>query len=218
MSVIKIRWTVEEITNVISQFDVQKIYRSITGENGSYIEITNSSTRIPLENDKSDYYYDDLDGNSTYWYKIAYYNSLSDLESNASVPRVGNFLSALSIISVEELKEIYLFGLDLTNDAGGPYPYSFYEHYILSAFATLERRLDIHILPYEIVDEKHDYYNTDIEQFMFLFLQAEDGIRVSSVTGVQTCALPIWVQLIAGVEPDQVRVVPVARLDLLEIL
>src|SRR5207237_6009711 len=26
----------------------------------------------------------------------------------------------------------------------------------------------------------------------FLFFQAEDGIRDSSVTGVQTCALPIW--------------------------
>src|SRR5260370_16121462 len=26
----------------------------------------------------------------------------------------------------------------------------------------------------------------------FFFFQAEDGIRDSSVTGVQTCALPIW--------------------------
>jgi len=26
---------------------------------------------------------------------------------------------------------------------------------------------------------------------LFLFLQAEDGIRVRDVTGVQTCALPI---------------------------
>src|SRR5207237_2065182 len=28
-------------------------------------------------------------------------------------------------------------------------------------------------------------------QFYFFFFQAEDGIRDSSVTGVQTCALPI---------------------------
>src|SRR5260370_39963336 len=28
--------------------------------------------------------------------------------------------------------------------------------------------------------------------FYFFFFQAEDGIRDSSVTGVQTCALPIW--------------------------
>src|SRR5207237_7242097 len=29
----------------------------------------------------------------------------------------------------------------------------------------------------------------------FFFFQAEDGIRDSSVTGVQTCALPIWQRL-----------------------
>ena len=32
--------------------------------------------------------------------------------------------------------------------------------------------------------------------FIFFFFQAEDGIRVYDVTGVQTCALPIWVQLV----------------------
>src|SRR5437762_4132104 len=28
--------------------------------------------------------------------------------------------------------------------------------------------------------------------YFFFFFQAEDGIRDTSVTGVQTCALPIW--------------------------
>ena len=28
--------------------------------------------------------------------------------------------------------------------------------------------------------------------FLFFFFQAEDGIRDIGVTGVQTCALPIW--------------------------
>src|SRR5882762_4111856 len=49
--------------------------------------------------------------------------------------------------------------------------------------------------------------------FFFFFFQAEDGIRDSSVTGVQTCALPIAPGdgpgiLLAGVEPvaeDPVR-------------
>src|SRR5699024_12028487 len=31
-----------------------------------------------------------------------------------------------------------------------------------------------------------------IYQFLFFFFQAEDGIRDRNVTGVQTCALPIW--------------------------
>src|SRR6478735_12853666 len=30
------------------------------------------------------------------------------------------------------------------------------------------------------------------EIFFFFFFQAEDGIRYYKVTGVQTCALPIW--------------------------
>ena len=36
--------------------------------------------------------------------------------------------------------------------------------------------------------------------FFFFFFQAEDGIRDTSVTGVQTCALPISV--IGGPDPD----------------
>src|SRR2546422_10509458 len=31
--------------------------------------------------------------------------------------------------------------------------------------------------------------------FGFFFFQAEDGIRDVAVTGVQTCALPIWAQV-----------------------
>src|SRR5437764_11388651 len=34
----------------------------------------------------------------------------------------------------------------------------------------------------------------------FFFFQAEDGIRDTSVTGVQTCALPIWMSLV-GIRP-----------------
>src|SRR2546430_3222102 len=30
------------------------------------------------------------------------------------------------------------------------------------------------------------------KMFFFFFFQAEDGIRDLTVTGVQTCALPIW--------------------------
>src|SRR5216683_6312091 len=35
------------------------------------------------------------------------------------------------------------------------------------------------------------FIDTDIWYFFFFFFQAEDGIRVLIVTGVQTCALPI---------------------------
>src|SRR6266542_5950480 len=35
----------------------------------------------------------------------------------------------------------------------------------------------------------------------FFFFQAEDGIRDATVTGVQTCALPIWASLAASGDP-----------------
>src|SRR5689334_24444682 len=40
--------------------------------------------------------------------------------------------------------------------------------------------------------------------FFFFFFQAEDGIRDGTVTGVQTCALPIWaVRANEGVRADE---------------
>src|SRR5437016_12046704 len=46
--------------------------------------------------------------------------------------------------------------------------------------------------------------------FIFFFFQAEDGIRVWSVTGVQTCALPIWptgdITGVGGAQPRHNRI------------
>ena len=47
--------------------------------------------------------------------------------------------------------------------------------------------------------------------FLFFFFQAEDGIRDTSVTGVQTCALPILDDL-AGWGLDKKRLSMLARL------
>src|SRR6266700_4944882 len=38
------------------------------------------------------------------------------------------------------------------------------------------------------------HYHSTIALRLFFFFQAEDGIRDFHVTGVKTCALPIWVQ------------------------
>src|SRR5437879_11141821 len=41
---------------------------------------------------------------------------------------------------------------------------------------------------------------SDLEIYVFFFFQAEDGIRDTSVTGVQTCALPILSKVAGAVE------------------
>src|SRR5690349_25060278 len=40
----------------------------------------------------------------------------------------------------------------------------------------------------------------------FFFFQAEDGIRGLYVTGVQTCALPIWPTAYLGNNPSQAQI------------
>src|SRR2546425_8727733 len=51
--------------------------------------------------------------------------------------------------------------------------------------------------------------------FFFFFFQAEDGIRDKLVTGVQTCALPIWAEQNRLVSPAFIRAIrdrPIAQL------
>ena len=42
------------------------------------------------------------------------------------------------------------------------------------------------------IDYEYMYEHNSLIDFLNFFFQAEDGIRDTSVTGVQTCALPIW--------------------------
>src|SRR5438105_5135069 len=46
--------------------------------------------------------------------------------------------------------------------------------------------------------------------FLFFFFQAEDGIRDPLVTGVQTCALPIWYWLTTWAPPQSMTSLPSA--------
>src|SRR2546427_5865939 len=47
----------------------------------------------------------------------------------------------------------------------------------------------------------------DVRTCVFFFFQAEDGIRDLTVTGVQTCALPIYLRARGGLRPRQGGVV-----------
>lgn len=183
MSTVKIRWSVDELDNVMSQFDTQKVYRSTTGATGVYSEITTPSTRVDFVAGVSSYYYNDLDGDDDYYYKISYFNTTTSNESTTSdlLSDSSAQYPALDIISVAELKEIYLFGLDLTNDQGIAYPDSLYEHYIASAVKSLEVKLDIPILERVYTDEEYDYYREDAKHFMYIFLSEYPVKSVESI-------------------------------------
>jgi hypothetical protein len=212
MSVIKLKITVEEIANVLQSFDQLKVFRSTTGYGGTYSEITDASTRLHLQQGKDRYEYDDTAGAATYYYRVSYFNSLTSAESDQSEPELGEDQSAVGVLSVQELKEVFLFGLDLTDDAGNPFPDSMFEWGILAAIRFLERRLDIRIKKTVFTDERYDYYRGDYLNWTIIKLRESPVISVERVAVTWPSNTEVivfadeWIQL----RPDvgQVNVVP----------
>jgi len=90
MATIKLTITVEKLSNVMTLFDVIKVYRSTTGIAGTYSEITGPGTRITLVAGQSVYTYDDTAGDPTYYYKTSFYHETTTLESSLSDPIEGD--------------------------------------------------------------------------------------------------------------------------------
>jgi len=181
VAVITLKIVVPSIEQVLDTFTQIKIYRSTTGISGTYSELTTPSTRLTLDPAVSAYEFVDEAGDQDYYYKSSYFNPTSALESGQSEAIQGEGDPALDIMSVAELKEFFLFGLDLTNDAGEDYPDSLFEFAIKAAVSWAEMRLDIPIRPKTITDEKHDYYREDYEQYIWINLYHYPLLAVDSV-------------------------------------
>jgi hypothetical protein len=173
---------VENITKVLTLYDQVKVYRSDTGIEGPYSEITNVSTRIALVSTAASYTYVDSTGFETSYYTVSYFNSLTSAESTQGPPTLGVSNQALGIMSVSTLKTNFLFGIDLTDDRGISYPDSLFQFYIESAVQYLQDKLDITLFPTVITDERHDYRRRDFENYMWV--QA-DQIPIMSVEKVE---------------------------------
>lgn len=181
MAVITLKIVVANLAQVMEHFDKLKIYRSTTGRTGLYTELTNGASRPSLVATESTYDYEDLSGDPTYWYKISYFSTSTGLESTLSEPQQGEGDSALDLLSVEELKTNFLFGVDLTKDDNTPYPNSLFEFYIKSAVSFLEQELDMPLRPTTYEDERHDYYANDYSSYIALFLNRYPVISLTSV-------------------------------------
>ena len=178
MAAIEIDFAVTAVAEVLKTFDQLKIYRSQSLSTGPWLEITSPSTRLPLVQDQVQYTFVDVTGDPGYWYACSYFSSKSLLESSKSESILGVGDPALSIISVAELKQIYLFGLDLTDPRGAPMPDSLFEFYIRAAVTLTETRLDVPLRPQVIVDERHDFYPNEARNYLRTYL---DNSPVQSV-------------------------------------
>lgn len=212
MALIKLNLAVPSIDDVLLYYDRIKVYRSTTGISGTYSEVTTASTRPVLEAATSVYQWFDTAGAETYYYKSAFYHSVSGLESSASDPALGEGSAAFDVLSVDELKSIWLYGLDLTDDAGNPFPDTMYEHYIKYAVKWLEHRLDIKLSSTVIEDEKHHFYREDYRQYMFFETKESPVISVEEVRlvlpgNVVAQTFPDdWIHLDA--DAGQIQIVP----------
>ena len=180
MSVISLKLVVGNLDRVRSSFTHMKVYRAPVLD-GTYVEITDSATWLVLEAGKTVYDYTDENGSAGAYYKCSYWEPIATLESSLSDAQQGEGDPALDICSITELKTNYLFGLDMTNDQGVPFPDSLYAWFIKSAVSWLEHRLNIAIRPTAIEDERHDYIKEDYEQYIFLKLRRIPVIEVEEV-------------------------------------
>lgn len=161
---------ITDIAVVLLSYDRIQIHRSTSGDGGPYVEITSETTRVKLLTGITEYLYEDTSGEKDYWYKFRYYNSTTLAVAAFSSPVQGSQHPALDIVSVTELKTNYLFGVDLTNDKGEPYPDSLFEHYIKSAVDWLEHFLDLQLTAIDIEEERHDFFRQDYENYIWMEL------------------------------------------------
>lgn len=210
-----IRIVINNIPRVRQLFDQIKVYRSTDstdGIDGIYTELTTPGTRIALLTEGRNYTFLDRNGQATFWYRIAYYNSRTQEESPPSAAQLGVPSPALSILSVEELKTNYLFGLDLTDDSATPFPDSLFQFFIESATQYVQDKLDVTLPITIILDEKHDFIRQDYNKYIWMQLlnipvQSVERIRLILPTNQTVLEYdPTWVHV--DNEAGHVEIVP----------
>ena len=102
MAIIKIRWSVPELENVMGQFDVQKVWRSTVGDPYNWVEITTIATRVPLVAGVENYLFDDVAGDPDYFYAVSYFNTGTLTDSGLGDPILGELTGYISISDVRD--------------------------------------------------------------------------------------------------------------------
>lgn len=85
-----------------------------------------------------------------------------------------------SVISVKQLKERYLFGIEIVDKNGNELPNSVFQNYIDNAISWLEHDLDISITPTQ-KEEQKDYQAYDYFQWGYFYLNEVPVISIESI-------------------------------------
>jgi len=186
---------------ITAGYDRLSVERS-TDQGLTYEEISHASERPVLKADQFVYEFFDRCGDPGYLYRTRYVGTIKGEKActAASPAMLGAGLAVRNILTVEQLKSRYMFGLDLTNDKGEPLEDDVYLSYIMAAIRGFEKQVDIPLLPTTFV-EKHDYYRNDYHSFNFIHLDntpvlAVDEFRVQYPSGQNVIIFPgEWIRL-----------------------
>jgi hypothetical protein len=212
-TVIRVQAVDDAIAHVVEMgFDRLVIERS-TDLGLSWTEITTPSDRPVLKADATTNVWIDRLGNTNYLYRTRYLNTRTGELGTPGDSVSGAGIAAESILTLENLFERYLFGVDFRNDDGRRLPDSVFQFYILSALAYVEHQLDMKLLPTTFI-EKQDYYSGDYNQFSYIQLDNYPIIDVTRFsvkypTGQTVVDYPPeWIRV--DPEHGQLRIVPSA--------
>ena len=102
-------------------------------------------------------------------------------------------------ISVQNIKDNYLFGINLTDANGNPLPEGLFVHYVNAAIDYLQNLLDIVISESEFT-ERHDYIRNDYQNWGFIQLDHKPVKEIKRLTLMygNQCSVEIpldWIQL-----------------------
>jgi hypothetical protein len=219
--VIRISVTDDDIDSVIEMgFDRLVIERSVN-QGITWSEVTLPADRPVLEKGKISYSWIDRSGAPLFIYRTRYLDtkrlangeSFDEASSEPSDPIEGLGLATSCILTVPQLKNRYLFGVDLRNDQGEPIDDRTLQFYILSAIEWFEHQLDIKLLETTFV-EKHDYYINDYQAYNYIQLDnypliSVEEFNVQYPTGQTVVQFPEeWLRI--DREHGQLRIVPTA--------
>jgi hypothetical protein len=213
---------VDEAGTAYNSVTIKVLPTAVINERFSYVSLERAATKggayaevdqIVIEVGEPVYTVEDAADNTVYY--RARYRHATNGDSAYSELRPSDTFDEQLLISIDELKAIYLFGVSLINPSTGePYPTRMFEQYIRAAIGWLETELDMPLSAINVSDERHDHHARDYANWGWFDLDRYPVIRIDRVwfqypSMTEEVDIDMeWVELLDDGQSGQVNIVP----------
>lgn len=163
---------------IMGMFDQIQVFRADTLD-GTYAEVTAVATRLRLVQETIFYEFTETTAPGK-WYKARFHHSTRGTLGPLTPAFRAQAPDYAVVCTVDELKEHFLFGVNLTDDKARPFPRSMFEHYLRAAIEWASTELDLSFRPTARV-ERQDYYVDDFRDYGHIQLDHLPVIAVDKV-------------------------------------